>query len=171
MKELTGKLQASGMRIAIVISRFNELITRSLLIGALDGLSRHGVDPKDIDIAWVPGAFEIPLISQQMASSGKYDAILCLGAVIRGATPHFDYVCAQAASGIARISQEYSLPVIFDVLTTNTIEEALERAGTKAGNKGFEGAVCAIEMVDLMRQLKQEAHHLNKHVCKATTLS
>lgn len=169
MKEFIGKLQGTGLHIGIVISRFNELITRNLLTGALDGLIRHGVDREDITISWVPGAFEIPLAAQQMASAGKYDAILCLGAVIRGATPHFDYVCGQAASGIARVAQEYSLPVIFDVLTTNTIEEALERAGTKAGNKGFDGAMSAIEMVDLMRQLKHEGQNSNKLSCCKTS--
>jgi len=156
MKEFTGKLQGNGLRIGIVLSRFNELITRSLLTGALDGLSRHGVDREDITIAWVPGAFEIPMIAQQMAVSEKYDAIICLGAIIRGATPHFDYVASQAAAGVARITQNCTVPVIFSVLTTNTIEEALERAGTKAGNKGFDGAVSAIEMCDLMRQLEQD---------------
>ena len=170
MNEFVGKLIGQGMHIGIVVSRFNEMITRSLLSGALDGLLRHGVDREDVTVTWVPGAFEIPLAAEQMASSGKYDAIICLGAVIRGATPHFDYVAAQMASGIARVSHEYSLPVIFDVLTTNTIEEAVERAGTKSGNKGFDGAMSAIEMVDLMRQLKNDAHQkrLNREMPIAT---
>lgn len=154
MKEFIGTFQGKGLRIGIVISRFNELITRSLLTGALEGLCRHGVDKEDISVAWVPGAFEIPVVAQQMAFSGKYDALICLGAVIRGATPHFDYVAGQAAAGIARVAQESAIPVIFEVLTTNTVEEAVERSGTKAGNKGFDGAMCAIEMVDLLRQLK-----------------
>lgn len=153
MHEYKGKLQGQGLRIGIAISRFNELITRSLLTGALDGLERHGIAPENISIVWVPGAFEVPLIAKQMAASERYDAIICLGAVIRGATPHFDYVCAQNASGIAKVSSDYNLPVIYSVLTTNTIEEAIERAGTKAGNKGYDGAVAAIEMANLMRQL------------------
>lgn len=154
MKEYIGKLQGKGLRVGIVVSRFNELITRSLLNGALDGLHRHGVDREEITTAWVPGAFDIPVAAQQMAFSGKYDAIICLGAVIRGATPHFDFVAGQAAAGIARVAHESGIPVIFDVLTTNTIDEALERAGTKAGNKGFDGAMAAIEMADLLRQMK-----------------
>lgn len=154
MKEYIGKLQGKGLRIGIVISRFNELIGRSLLNGALDGLIRLDVDREDLTTVWVPGAFEIPMAAQQMAFSGKYDAIICLGAVIRGATPHFDYVAGQAAAGIARVAHESAVPVIFGVLTTNTIEEALERAGTKAGNKGFDCAMTAVEMADLLRQLK-----------------
>lgn len=154
MKEYIGTFQGNGLRIGIIISRFNELVTRNLLAGALDGLVRHGVDREDIEVVWVPGAFEIPVIAQQMAFSSKYHALLCLGAVIRGATPHFDYVAGQAAAGIARTAQESAIPVIFEVLTTNTIEEALERAGTKSGNKGFDGAMVAIEMADLLRQLK-----------------
>lgn len=154
MKEHIGKLQGQGLRIGIVVSRFNEMITRSLLTGAVDGLCRHGVDPEEITVAWVPGAFDIPIVAQQMAFSTKYDAIICLGAVIRGATPHFDFVAGQAVAGIARVAQESAIPVIFEVLTTNTIEEALERAGTKCGNKGFDGAMAAIEMADLLHQLK-----------------
>lgn len=154
MKEYFGTFQGKNLRIGIVISRFNEFITRNLLEGALDGLSRHGVDKEDISVAWVPGAFEISLVAQQMAFSSKYDAIICLGAVIRGATPHFDYVAGQAASGIAKVAQDSAIPVIFEILTTNTIEEAIERAGTKSGNKGFDGAMIAIEMVNLLRQLK-----------------
>lgn len=154
MQEYIGTLQGKGLRIGIVVSRFNELVTRSLLTGALDGLCRHGVDREEITVAWVPGAFEIPIVAQQMAFSYRYDAVICLGAVIRGATPHFDYVAGQVASGIARVTQESTVPVIFGILTTNTIEEAIERAGTKSGNKGFDGAMAAIEMADLMRQLK-----------------
>lgn len=163
MKEYVGNLQGAGLRIGIVISRFNELVTHSLLSGALDALCRHGVDREDISIAWVPGAFEIPCIARQMAFSAKYDSVICLGAVIRGATPHFDCVASQAAAGIARVTQESAIPVIFGVLTTNTIEEALERAGTKSGNKGFDSAMAAIEMADLFRQLKgfiQKDHSL-----------
>lgn len=154
MKEYTGKLLGNGLRIGIVIARFNELITKSLLSGAVDGLIRHGVENDDITIAWVPGAFEAPVAAQQMAFSGKYDAIICLGAVIRGATPHFDYVCNQASSGIARVAHESGIPVLFGILTTNTIEEAMERSGTKSGNKGFDVAMSAIEMADLLRQMK-----------------
>lgn len=154
MKEYQGQLQGNGLRIAIVVSRFNELITQSLLNGAINGLKRHGVLDENISTAWVPGAFDIPLIAKSMANSGSYDAVVCLGAVIRGATPHFDYVCAQAASGIAQVAQQSDIPVIFGVLTTNTIEEALERAGTKAGNKGFDAAMSAIEMANLIQQLE-----------------
>jgi 6,7-dimethyl-8-ribityllumazine synthase len=154
MKEYIGALQGNGLRVGIIVSRFNELVTKNLLAGAIDGLCRHGVNSEEIAVAWVPGAFEIPVVAQQMAFSGKYDALICLGAVIRGATPHFDYVAGQAAAGIARVAQESAIPVIFEVLTTNTIEEALERAGTKSGNKGFDGAMVAIEMADLLHQLK-----------------
>lgn len=154
MKEFIGKLQGKDLRIGIVVSRFNELVTRSLLNGALDGLYRHGVDREEVTVAWVPGAFEISVAAQQMAFSGKYDAVICLGAVIRGATPHFDYVAGQAAAGIARVGHESGIPVIFGVLTTNTIDEALERAGTKSGNKGFDCAMAAVEMVDLLKQMK-----------------
>lgn len=157
MKEFVGQLQGKGLRIGIAVSRFNELITRSLLAGAIDGLIRHGVDNEDITVVWVPGAFEIPLAADKLAASGQYDAVICLGAVIRGATAHFDFVAGQAAAGIAQVGREHSLPVIFEVLTTNTIEEAFERAGTKAGNKGYDGAVTAIEMADLCKQLRQKA--------------
>ena len=153
MKTYAGKLTAHGIRIAIVCGRFNETITKNLLEGATDALNRHGVAEKDISIAWVPGAFEIPLIVQKFAQSGKFDAIICLGAVIRGATPHFDYVAGQVAGGISKIALDSGLPVLFGVLTTNTIEEAIERSGTKAGNKGFECAVGAIEMVNLIKDL------------------
>ena len=153
MKEIVGQLQGKGLLIGIVVSRFNDLITKSLLSGALDGLTRHGVDNKDITVVWVPGAFEISVTAAKLASSGKYDAIICLGAVIRGATAHFEYVAGQAAAGIAQVGREYSMPVIFEVLTTETIEQAVERAGTKAGNKGYEGAVSAIEMANLWKML------------------
>jgi 6,7-dimethyl-8-ribityllumazine synthase len=166
MKEYSGQLQGNGLRIAIVISRFNELITRSLLSSSLDGLKRHGVLEDNISVAWVPGAFDIPLIAKFMADSGGFDAVICLGAVIRGATPHFDYVAGHAASGIASASQQSGIPVIFGLLTTNTIEEAIERAGTKAGNKGFDAAVSAIEMANLIRQLEEgsEACHPSHQV-------
>ncbi|WP_188647065.1 6,7-dimethyl-8-ribityllumazine synthase [Marinithermofilum abyssi] len=150
-----GQLTAQGLRFGIVAARFNEFITGKLLAGAKDALIRHGMDEKDIDVAWVPGAFEIPLIADQMAASGKYDAVITLGAVIRGATPHFDYVCNEAAKGISACSLKHSIPVIFGVLTVDTIEQAIERAGTKAGNKGWEAALSAVEMANLQRSLKE----------------
>lgn len=153
MMEFIGKLQAKNMRFAIVVSRFNELITRALLAGALEGFQRFGVEDESVTVAWVPGAHEIPIVAKRLAQSGRYDSIICLGAVIRGATTHFDYVAGNAASGIAQISLETGVPVIFGVLTLESIEQGLERAGSKAGNKGFEAAQAAIEMVDLMRQL------------------
>lgn len=165
MQEFIGKLQGSGFRFGIVVSRFNEMITRSLLAGALDALSRHGVSEEDITVVWVPGAFEIPLAADKLASMGCYDAIICLGAVIRGATAHFDYVAGQAASGIANVSRDHALPVIFEVLTTDTIEQAIERAGTKAGNKGADGAVAAIEMADLAKQLRNHTAHKSVSCC------
>jgi 6,7-dimethyl-8-ribityllumazine synthase len=137
----------------MVVSRFNEFISGKLLEGAMDALSRHGVSNEDIEIAWVPGSFEIPLTAQQMAESGRYDAVICLGAVIRGATPHFDYVAAEVSKGVANVGLRTGRPILFGVLTTDTIEQAIERAGTKAGNKGFDAAVSAIEMVNLLRQL------------------
>jgi 6,7-dimethyl-8-ribityllumazine synthase len=151
---LEGKLVAEGLRFAIVVSRFNEFITQKLLTGAQDALYRHGADSHNIDIAWVPGAFEIPLISEQLASTGRYDAIITLGTVIRGATTHYDYVCKEVAKGVANASSKYQLPVIFGVLTVNNIEQAIERAGTKAGNKGHEAAVNAIEMANLQKSIK-----------------
>lgn len=154
MKEYKGKLTNSNVRIGIVVARFNEMITHSLLQGAIDTLERHGIPSQSISIAWVPGAFEIPLIAKQMAHSGQFDAIICLGAVIRGATPHFDYVAGQTASGVAALSLETNLPIIFGVLTTDTIEQAIERAGTKAGNKGGDAALTALEMIDLLKQLQ-----------------
>lgn len=153
MKVFEGNLVATGLKFGIIVSRFNELIGSKLLSGAQDGLIRHGVDAKDIDIAWVPGAFELPLVAKKMMKSGKYDAVICLGVVIRGATPHFDLVCNEAAKGISHVSLDTEKPVIFGVLTTDTIEQAIERAGTKAGNKGYEAAVSAIEMANLLSQL------------------
>ncbi|AUN14845.1 6,7-dimethyl-8-ribityllumazine synthase [Paraclostridium sordellii] len=152
MEVIEGKLVAEGLNIGIVVGRFNEFIVSKLLGGALDGLKRHGVDENNIDVAWVPGAFEIPLIAKKMAKNEKYDAIICLGAVIKGSTPHFDYVCAEVSKGIASVSLSSEKPVIFGVLTTDTIEQAIERAGTKAGNKGYDAAVTAIEMANLLKQ-------------------
>ncbi|MDU6115690.1 MAG: 6,7-dimethyl-8-ribityllumazine synthase [Paeniclostridium sordellii] len=152
MEVIEGKLVAEGLKIGIVVGRFNEFIVSKLLGGALDGLKRHGVDENNIDVAWVPGAFEIPLIAKKMAKNEKYDVIICLGAVIKGSTPHFDYVCAEVSKGIASVSLSSEKPVIFGVLTTDTIEQAIERAGTKAGNKGYDAAVTAIEMANLLKQ-------------------
>jgi len=153
MKVYEGKLVSKDIKVGVVAARFNEFITSKLLGGALDGLKRENVKEDDIDVAWVPGAFEIPLVAQKMAQSGKYDAVICLGAVIRGATSHYDYVCAEVSKGIAQVSLAAKIPVMFGVLTTDTIEQAVERAGTKAGNKGFECAQGAIEMVNLMKAL------------------
>ncbi|WP_026486888.1 6,7-dimethyl-8-ribityllumazine synthase [Caldanaerobius polysaccharolyticus] len=150
-----GKLVGSGKKFGIVISRFNEFITSKLLSGAIDALTRHGVNESDIQIVWTPGSFEIPLIAKKMAQSKKYDAIICLGAVIRGETPHFDYVAAEVSKGIAKISLDTGIPVIFGVLTTDTIDQAISRAGTKSGNKGFEAAVAAIEMANLCELLER----------------
>ena len=151
-----GKVVApEGMKVGIVAARFNEIIVNKLLGGAVDGLVRHGVEEENITAAWVPGAFEIPITAQKMAQSGKYDAIICLGAVIRGSTSHYDYVCAEVSKGIANVSLNTDIPVMFGVLTTDTIEQAIERAGTKAGNKGFECAEGAIEMVNLSRELEK----------------
>lgn len=155
MRVLEGKLVDNGTRVGIVAARFNEFIVSKLIGGAHDGLVRHGVSEENIDLAWVPGAFEIPLIASKMAKSGKYDAVICLGAVIRGATSHYDYVCAEVSKGIASVSLNSDIPVMFGVLTTDTIEQAIERAGTKAGNKGFECAEGAIEMVNLSRELQK----------------
>lgn len=152
MNIIEGNLIAEGIKVGIVVGRFNEFIVSKLLGGALDGLRRHGVDDENVDVAWVPGAFELPLIAKKMVKSNKYDAIICLGAVIKGSTPHFDYVCAEAAKGIGSVSLESEKPVIFGVLTTDTIEQAIERAGTKAGNKGYDAAVTAIEMVNLLKK-------------------
>lgn len=150
---LEGTFTAADVRLAIVVGRFNELVTRSLLDGALDALRRHGVDEDAVDVAWCPGAFEIPLVAQKLAASGRYDAVVCLGAVIRGATSHYDYVAGGVASGIQQAALGTGVPVLFGVLTVDTIEQALERAGTKAGNKGAEAALGALEMVSLLRQL------------------
>jgi 6,7-dimethyl-8-ribityllumazine synthase len=163
MRTIEGNLVAGGysdtieyqkpVKIGIVAARFNEFIVSKLIGGAEDGLVRHGVNTDDIDLAWVPGSFEIPVVAKKMALSGKYDAIICLGAVIRGQTSHYDYVCAEVSKGIAQTSMEAGIPVMFGILTTDTIEQAIERAGTKAGNKGYDCALGAIEMVNLMRQL------------------
>lgn len=150
MKTLEGKLISQGQRFGIIVGRFNEFIGGKLLEGALDGLRRHGVSEEDIEVVWVPGAFEIPLIAKKMAKTEKYDGVIALGAVIRGATPHFDYVASEVSKGVASSSLETEVPIIFGVLTTDTIEQAIERAGTKAGNKGFEAAVTAIEMANLL---------------------
>lgn len=149
MQVYEGDYTASGKKFGIVVSRFNDFITARLLEGALDGLRRHGVAESDVEIAWVPGAFEIPLLAKKMAESGKYDAVICLGAVIRGSTSHYDYVCNEAAKGIAQVSMESGIPVMFGVVTTDTITQAIERAGTKAGNKGYDAALGAIEMVNI----------------------
>ena len=151
VRTFEGKLVAKEVKVGIVAARFNEFITSKLLDGALDGLKRHDVCEEDIHVAWVPGAFEIPLIASKMAKSGKYDAVICLGAVIRGSTSHYDYVCNEVSKGIAAVSLESGVPVMFGVLTTENIEQAIERAGTKAGNKGYDCAVGAIEMVNLIR--------------------
>jgi 6,7-dimethyl-8-ribityllumazine synthase len=153
MKTFEGKLIAEGLRFGIIVGRFNEFIGGKLLSGALDAISRHGGSDNDVDLAWVPGAFEIPVVAKKMAKSGKYDAIICLGAVIRGATPHFDMVAGEVTKGIALVGLETGLPVVFGVLTTDSIEQAIERAGTKGGNKGFDAAVTAIEMANLLKQI------------------
>ena len=154
MRTLEGKVVAKEIKVVIVAARFNEFIVSKLVAGARDGLLRHDVKDEDIDLAWVPGAFEIPLIASKMAKSGKYDAVICLGAVIRGATSHYDYVCSEVSKGIASVSLSSDIPVMFGVLTTDNIEQAIERAGTKAGNKGYDCALGAIEMVNLVRQLE-----------------
>ena len=154
MRTLEGKVVAREIKVGIVAARFNEFIVSKLVAGARDGLLRHDVKDEDIDLACVPGAFEIPLIASKMAKSGKYDAVICLGAVIRGATSHYDYVCSEVSKGIASVSLTSDIPVMFGVLTTDNIEQAIERAGTKAGNKGYDCALGAIEMVNLVRQLE-----------------
>ena len=154
MREFEGKLVTKNIRVGIVAARFNEFITAKLLGGAMDGLLRHDVKEEDIYVAWVPGAFEIPLIASKMAKSGKYDVVICLGAVIRGSTSHYDYVCNEVSKGIASISLETGIPVMFGVLTTDNIEQAIERAGTKAGNKGYDCAV-GIEMVNLIHEIER----------------
>ena len=153
MKVLEGNLTSNGQKIGIVASRFNEFITGKLLGGAIDAFVRHGGNEEDITVAWVPGAFEIPLVAKKMVESGKYESVVCLGAVIRGATPHFDMVANEATKGIATVGLQCGVPVIFGILTTDSIEQAVERAGTKAGNKGFEAVTSAIEMVNLIRKV------------------
>jgi 6,7-dimethyl-8-ribityllumazine synthase len=153
MKIYEGKLIAEGLKFGIVVGRFNEFIGGKLLSGAIDGFKRHGVEDENIEIAWVPGAFEIPLVAKKMVNTKKYDAVICLGAVIKGSTPHFDYVSSEVSKGVASVSLETGVPVIFGVLTTDTIEQAIERAGTKAGNKGYDAAVTAIEMANLLKEV------------------
>ena len=153
MNVYEGKLVSKGIKVGIVVARFNEFIGSKLLGGAIDGLKRHDVKEEDIDVAWVPGAFEIPLIAAKMAKQGKYDAVICLGAVIRGSTTHYDYVCSEVSKGVAHVSLQSEIPVIFGVLTTENIEQAIERAGTKAGNKGYDCALTAIEMVNLINEI------------------
>jgi len=153
MKVYEGQLKADSKKFGIIVGRFNEFIGGKLLSGALDGLKRHGCTEENIEISWVPGAYEMPLVAKKLAKSKKYDAVICLGAVIRGATPHFDYVSSEVSKGIANVSLDTEVPVIFGVLTTDTIEQAIERAGTKSGNKGYDAAVSAIEMVNLLDQL------------------
>ena len=148
-----GKLIGTGLKVALVVSRFNEFITSKLLSGALDGLTRHGVSDGDIEVIWVPGSFEIPLAAQKLASSGKYDAVVCLGAVIRGQTPHFEYVASEVTKGIAHVGMQTGVPTIFGVITSDTLEQAVERAGTKSGNKGADAALSAIEMANLFKEL------------------
>ncbi len=155
MSVFEGKVVSENIKIGIVTARFNEFITSKLLSGAIDGLERHNVAKNDIDVAWVPGAFEIPLIAKKMAESGKYDAVICLGAVIRGATSHYDYVCNEVSKGVASVSLSSGIPVMFGVVTTENIEQAIERAGTKAGNKGYDCALGAIEMVNLIREINK----------------
>jgi 6,7-dimethyl-8-ribityllumazine synthase len=154
MRTFEGKLEAKGLKFAIVIARFNEFIGGKLLSGCLDGLKRHGADESKIDVVWAPGSFEIPLLAKKLAGSGKYHAVICLGAVIRGATPHFDYVAAEVSKGVAMASLETGVPVIFGVLTTDTIEQAIERSGTKGGNKGFDAALAAIEMANVIKAME-----------------
>jgi len=154
-KVIEGNLVASGVRVGIIVSRFNEFITSKLLGACVDTFIRHGLEDEELELIWVPGAYEIPFIARKAATSGRYDVIVCLGAVIRGSTAHFDYVAGEAAKGIAAVSADTGVPVIFGVLTTDTIEQAIERAGTKAGNKGGEAAVCAIEMVNLLRAMSE----------------
>jgi len=154
VKIYEGQLQGDGIKVGIVVGRFNEFISSKLLEGALDGLKRHGVSEEDIEVAWVPGSFEIPLTAQKMADSENYDGVIALGAVIRGETPHFDYVSAEVSKGVAKVGLDAEQPVIFGVLTTDTIEQAISRAGTKSGNKGYDAAVSLIEMVNLFKEIK-----------------
>lgn len=154
MRTFEGQLISKNKRFAVVVGRFNEFISNKLLGGCIDGLMRHGCNEDDIDVAWVPGAFEIPLTALKLAKTNKYDAVICLGAVIRGSTPHFDYVCSEVSKGIAKVSLDTGIPVIFGVLTTENIEQAIERAGTKSGNKGFDAAATAIEMANLLETIQ-----------------
>lgn len=153
LKQFEGHLYAKGFRFGLVVSRFNEFISSKLLTGALDALKRHEAQEEDIEVAWVPGAFEIPLVAKKMVKSGRYDAVVCLGAVIRGDTPHFDYVASEVAKGVALVGLETGIPVLFGIITSDTLEQAIERAGTKAGNKGWDAALGAIEMVNLVKQI------------------
>lgn len=152
-KEVVGSLDGRGLSIAIVVARFNEFITERLLAGARDGLSRHGVSPDDVDVVWVPGSFEVPLAARWLAESGRYQAVVCLGAVIRGATPHFEHVASVASAGVSRVALDTGIPVVFGILTTDTVEQAIDRAGAKTGNRGYAAAVVAIEMANLRRQI------------------
>ncbi len=153
VREIHGQYRGEGQKFALVVGRFNSFISQELLKGAFDALFRHGVREEDVTVVWVPGSFEIPLVAKRLAQSGRYQAVICLGAIIRGATPHFEYVASECAKGIAQASLETGVPIIFGVLTTDTIEQAVERAGTKAGNKGFEAAMAALEMADLLAKL------------------
>lgn len=152
-KIVNGRIIAGGLRFAVVVSRFNSFITERLLAGALDALERHGAEMEGVEVVWVPGTFEIPLVAQTLARTGRFQSVLCLGCLIRGGTPHFDYLAAEVTKGVAQAGLSSGIPVVFGVLTTDTIEQAVERAGTKAGNKGFEAAMAAIEMADVMRQI------------------
>lgn len=153
MKKIEGKLNGKGLKIGIVVGRFNEFISGKLLEGSLDALRRHDTSEDDVEVAWVPGSYEIPLVAKKMAATDKYDAVICLGAVIRGSTPHFDYVASEVAKGVAMVGLETGKPVIFGVITTDSLEQAIERAGTKSGNKGFDAAMSAIEMANLMKEI------------------
>ena len=157
VNHIEGNLSAEGRSFGIVASRFNDFVVKALLDGAIEAIRRHGGDAETVDVVWVPGSFEIPLVARELAISGRYDAVICLGAVIRGATAHFDYVAGGAASGISEVALETGVPVIFGVITTETIEQAIERVGTKMGNKGFEAAVSAMEMADLMLKVRERA--------------
>ena len=153
MSKLEGMLLGKGLKFGVVVSRFNEFISKKLLEGAQDALLRHGVSQDDIDIAWVPGSFEIPLVAKKLAQTKRYDAVICLGTVVRGATPHFEYIAAEVSKGIARLGLETGLPISYGIITADTLEQAIERAGTKAGNRGFDAAVSAIEMANLLRNI------------------
>ena len=154
MKTFEGKLVGKGLKFGVVVSRFNEFLSTRLLEGALDTLKRHEADERNVAVAWVPGSFEIPLVAKKMAATGKYDALICLGAVVRGDTPHFDYVCAEASKGIAKVSQDEGIPVSFGIITADTVDQAIERAGTKSGNKGSQAAMSALEMANLLKEVE-----------------